>query len=309
MALTLLKEALRPALEVLGNSLHAKSKEFWNVIKTGRTHLQDATPIRLGQEFLGFAGQIDEARRRLGFAEADLAELPIGGTAVGTGINAHREYPPRMCARLSEALGIAVREAGNHFHAQSTLDAPLSAHGPLKTLAASLTKIANDIRWMGSGPRAGLGEIDLPAVQPGSSIMPGKVNPVIAESVLMVAQKVIGNDAALTAAACQNNFELAMSIPLAAQVLHESITLLANGCRNFAAQCIDGITATGKGPELVERGLMLATALAPALGYDTAASIAKEAARTGKTIREIVREKKLLPEDKLTELLDPQKLV
>jgi fumarate hydratase class II len=308
MAMLLLKQDLFHALSELRESLTKKSEELWGVIKTGRTHLQDATPIRLGQEFRGFAGQIDEGKRRVTEAVAELMWLPIGGTAVGTGINAHPEYARRMCEQLSKT-GVQVAESANHFHAQATLDAATQAHAVLKTLAVSLTKICNDIRWMGSGPRAGLGEIDLPAVQPGSSIMPGKVNPVIAESVLMVCQRVIGNDAALTAAACQNNFELAMSIPLAAHVLHESITLLANACRNFALQCIDGITATSKGPELVERGLMLATALAPVLGYDTAASIAKEAAKSGKTIREIVREKKLLPEDKLTELLDPEKLV
>jgi fumarate hydratase class II len=173
----------------------------------------------------------------------------------------------------------------------------------------ALTKIANDIRWMGSGPRAGLGEIELPAVQPGSSIMPGKVNPVIAESVLMVCQRVIGNDAAMTAAACANNFELAMSIPLAADLLHESTMLLANACRNLATQCIDGIKATSRGPELVEKGLMLATALAPVIGYEKAADIAKEAAKTGRTVREVAKEKSGLTDAELAKLLDPETMV
>jgi fumarate hydratase class II len=309
MTLTQIKSRLRPALSTLRDSLKLKSDELWSVIKTGRTHLQDATPIGLGQEFLGFAGQLNESIRRMKYAETDLMELPIGGTAVGTGINSHPEYPSRMCKRFTEWRGITVRETSNHFWAQATLDAVISAHAQLKSLAISLTKIANDIRWMASGPRAGLGEIELPAVQPGSSIMPGKTNPVIAESLLMVCQRVIGNDAALTAAATQCNFELAMSMPLAAHLLHESITLLANACTNFAKNCIDGITATTRGPELVEKGLMLATALAPVIGYDAAAAIAKEAAKTGKTIREIAREKTALTEAQLNELLDPARMV
>lgn len=329
MALLLIRKRLHPALCTLHASLAKKSREFWSIIKTGRTHLQDATPIRLGQEFLGFAGQIEAAFHRFAFAENELRHLPIGGTAVGTGINAHPEYATRVCALLTKWLveeaaravdtfdaappvvigPLHVFEASNHFWAQATLDTAVSAHSALKTLAVSLTKIANDIRWMGSGPRAGLGEIDLPAVQPGSSIMPGKVNPVIAESVLMACQRVIGNDAALTAAGTQNNFELAMSIPLAAQCLHESIVLMANSCTNFAKQCIDGLTATQKGPELVERGLMLATALAPVVGYDTAASIAKEAAKMGKTVREVAKVKTQLTEGQLKELLNAEKMV
>ncbi len=329
MAHTLLVHNLYPALLAVEFSLGAKSKELWPIIKTGRTHLQDATPIRLGQEFGGYAGQIQTIRIRLLSIGADLRKLALGGTAVGTGINAHREFAPRVCAALSQHLivenrppampstprsnqpstPVAFTENKNHFAAQATLDTAVCAHAALNSLAVSLTKIANDIRWMGSGPRAGLGEIELPAVQPGSSIMPGKVNPVICESVLMVCQRVIGNDAALTAAATQCNFELAMSMPLAAHLLHESITLLANACKNFATQCIDGITATTRGPELVEKGLMLATALAPVIGYDQAAAIAKEAAKTGKTIREIAREKTTLTEAQLNDLLDPAKMV
>jgi fumarate hydratase class II len=309
MGLRLLKDDLRPALRALQKSLLRKSEELWPVIKTGRTHLQDATPIRLGQEFLGYAGQIEAAGLRAARAAEELSVLPLGGTAVGTGINAHPEYARRVCGLLCEWLGVQVREAENHFWPQATLDAAVAAHGALKALAVSLTKIANDVRWMGSGPRAGLGEIELPAVQPGSSIMPGKVNPVIAESVLMVCQRVIGNDAAVTAAGGQNNFELAMSIPLAAACLHESVTLLARACENFARQCVDGIRATGRGPALVEAGLMLATALAPVVGYEAAAGIAKEAARTGRTVREVAREKAGLSDERLAELLSPEAMV
>jgi fumarate hydratase class II len=313
MTLRLDRNELFPALQVLRESLSVKGKELWPVIKTGRTHLQDATPIRLGQEFVGYCGLIVEAIKRSSDLWVAMCHLPLGGTAVGTGINAHPEFAKRMCNLLTEwsryeGMG-GLSEAKNHFWPQATLDSAMTAHGYLRTLAVSLTKIANDIRWMGSGPRAGLGEIELPAVQPGSSIMPGKVNPVICESVLMVCQRVIGNDAAMTAAAMQNNFELAMSIPLAAFLLHESITLLANACRNFATQCIDGIKATARGPELVERGLMLATALVPAIGYEAAAAIAKEAAATGRTIREVARERARLSEERLKELLDPARMV
>ncbi len=247
MAHTLFDKQLNPAVRTLVDSLHNKVKEFWPIIKTGRTHLQDATPIRLGQEFGGYQGQVGghELRGLFG-AQMELRYLPVGGTAVGTGINAHPEFSTRICSLLSTLCKArpVFKATRNHFADQATLDIAVSAHHALKSLAISLTKIANDIRWMGSGPRAGLGEIELPAVQPGSSIMPGKVNPVIAESLLMVCQRVIGNDAALTAAACQCNFELAMSIPLAAHLLHESITLLANACTNFATRCIDGIKAT-----------------------------------------------------------------
>jgi fumarate hydratase, class II len=310
MALQLIHSDLDKGMALLADSLYAKAKEFWPVIKTGRTHLQDATPIRLGQEFQGYAGQIMviTLNQMIG-TEIKLRQLPLGGTAVGTGINAHPEFAARVCEKLNDGSELRVKEARNHFFAQATLDTVVNLHSVLKALAVALTKIANDIRWMGSGPRAGLGEIELPAVQPGSSIMPGKVNPVICESVLMVCQRVIGNDAAMTAAAMQNNFELAMSIPLAAFLLHESITLLANACRNFATQCIDGIKATSRGPELVERGLMLATALVPAIGYEAAAAIAKEAAATGRTIREVAREKAGLSEERLKELLDPERMV
>jgi fumarate hydratase class II len=304
-----IKEDLLPALRVLKASLERKSKEFWGVIKTGRTHLQDATPIRLGQEFLGYAGQIERGITRMEGALEELAEVALGGTAVGTGINTHPEFARRTTARLAMMTGLAIRETSNHFQAQSSLDNAVAASGAVKTLAVSLTKIANDIRWLGSGPRAGIGELDLPAVQPGSSIMPGKVNPVIAESVLMVCAQVIGNDAAITVGGQSGNFEINLSMPLVAYDLLQSIELLAAAAKNFATQTIDGLTATSRGPEMVERGLAIGTALAPIIGYDAAAQIAKEAAASGRTIREVARERTKLSDSELEKILDPALMV
>jgi fumarate hydratase class II len=304
-AASAIKDDLLPALSVLKASLEKKSKEFWGIIKTGRTHLQDATPIRLGQEFLGYAGQMERGIARVKRALEELSEVALGGTAVGTGINTHPEFAKKACARLSYMTGLQIHETSNHFQAQSTLDNCVFASGALKTVAVSLTKIANDIRWLGSGPRAGIGELELPAVQPGSSIMPGKVNPVICESVLMVCAQVIGNDAAITVGGQSGNFEINLTMPLVAYDLLQSISILANGARNIATQCIDGITATPQGPQMVERGLAIGTALAPIIGYDAAADIAKEAAKTGKTIREVAREKTKLSEGELNKILDP----
>ena len=304
-AASAIKEDLLPALATLQASLEKKSKEFWPIIKTGRTHLQDATPIRLGQEFLGYAGQIERGRKRVEQALAELCEVALGGTAVGTGINTHPEFAKRTAARLSQMTGLPIHETSNHFQAQSSLDNCVAASGALKTVAVSLTKIANDIRWLGSGPRAGIGEIELPAVQPGSSIMPGKVNPVICESVLMVCLQVIGNDAAITIGGQSGNFEINLTMPIVAYDLLQSISLLANASTNLAKQCIDGLKATAKGPEMVERGLAICTSLAPVIGYDAAAGLAKEAAKTGKTIREVAREKTELSEADLDKLLDP----
>jgi fumarate hydratase class II len=310
MAAVMIQDTLINCASWLHGSLTRKSHEFWGVIKTGRTHLQDATPIRLGHEFFGYADQMTNAEiRGLVFSKIQLQNLPLGGTAVGTGINAHPKMAARVCKLLASWTNVRFKEASNHFWPQATLDTAVYAHSGLKGLAISLVKICNDIRWMSSGPRAGLGEIELPAVQPGSSIMPGQVNPVICESVLMVCQRVLGNDAAMTAAATSANFELAMSMPLAAMLLHESITLLAAACKNLATQCIDGIKATPRGPELVEKGLMLATALVPAIGYEKAAEIAKEAAKSGRTIREVAREKSGLSEKVLTKLLDVRAMV
>jgi fumarate hydratase, class II len=307
-ALVEIEERLIPALEGLEAALRAKSEEFWEVIKTGRTHLQDATPVRLGQEFVGYAGQVERAIRRARHAQAELSEVALGGTAVGTGVNTHPEFASKVCALLSQELGVPVRETDNHFQAQNTLDGVLEASGSLRTIAVSLYKIANDIRWLGSGPRAGIGEIALPEVQPGSSIMPGKVNPVIAESLLQVVAQVIGCDAAILQASHGGVFELNMMMPVAGHNLLLAIELLSASAHNFSEQCVKGIRATDKGPEMVERGLMLATGLVPAVGYDAAADIAKTAAKSGKTIREVAREKTKLSEEELDDLLNPMRM-
>jgi fumarate hydratase class II len=307
-ALISIKVDLLPALEKLQGALEEKAREFDDVVKTGRTHLQDATPIRLGQEFKGYAGQMERGILRLRKAMDDLSEVALGGTAVGTGVNTHPEFASRVCERLSRRFGVEVRETENHFQAQSAMDGTVFASGALKTVAVSLMKIANDIRWLGSGPRAGIGEIALPEVQPGSSIMPGKVNPVIAESAAMVAAQVMGNDATITIAGQSGNFELNVMLPLIAYNLLQSIELLANAAENFTDQSIVGIKATERGPELVETGLMLATALAPEIGYDRAAEISKEAYKTGRTIREVAREKTELSEEELDKLLDARKM-
>ena len=298
-------EDLLPALAELETALRKKSEEFWGVVKTGRTHLQDATPIRLGQEFLGYAGQMELAQKRARVALAELSVLALGGTAVGTGIGMHPEFATRVIARLRELTGLDLSETTNHFQSQSTLDGVVHASGSLKTIAVSLLKIANDIRWLGSGPRAGIGEIELPEVQPGSSIMPGKINPVIAESVTMASAKVIGNDATIAIAGQSGNFELNVMMPVAAHSLLESIDLLAAVARNFARQCISGLKATSKGPDMVARGLAICTALAPIIGYDAAAAIAHEASETGETIREVAQRKTDLSAEELDKVLEP----
>jgi len=307
-ALALIRQSLRPSIQTLHGSLLAKSEVFMGIVKTGRTHLQDATPVRLGQEFLGYAGQVERALARLAHAEDDLAEVPLGGTAVGTGTGRHPEFAARVCARLEALLDIPVRESTNHFQAQSSLDALVAASGVLRAYATALMKIANDIRWLGSGPRAGLGELELPAVQPGSSIMPGKINPVIAESVIQVCAQVVGNDVVVAIGNQWGQFELNTMMPVMAHNLLSSVSLLATSSVNFGRQCVDGLKATTKGPDMVERGLMLGTALAPVLGYDAAAEIAKEAAKTGRTIREVARERTKLSDEDLTNLLDASKM-
>jgi fumarate hydratase, class II len=307
-ALISIEQDLLPALQKLRAALQEKASQFDDVVKTGRTHLQDATPIRLGQEFLGYAGQIERGIERLRNAQDDLSEVALGGTAVGTGVNTQPEFAARVCERLSERFGVDVHETENHFQAQSTMDATVFASGALKTVAVSLMKISNDIRWLGSGPRAGIGEIALPEVQPGSSIMPGKVNPVIAESVAMVAAQVMGNDATIAIAGQSGNFELNVMLPLIAYNLLQSIELLANAAENLTDQCVIGIEATERGPELVEQGLMLATALAPVVGYDKAAEISKAAYKSGRTIREVARENTDLSEEELDRLLDARKM-
>jgi fumarate hydratase class II len=307
-ALISIQEDLLPALEKLQGALEEKSREFDDVVKTGRTHLQDATPIRLGQEFTGYAGQIERGIERVKKAREDLTEVALGGTAVGTGVNTHDEFAQRVCDRLSERFGVEVRETGNHFQAQSAMDGPVFTSGALKTVAVSLMKIANDIRWLGAGPRANLAEIALPEVQPGSSIMPGKVNPVICESAMMVAAQVIGNDTTIALAGQGGNFELNTMLPLIAYNLLQSIDILGSAAANLADQSVVGLEATERGPELVEKGLMLATALAPEVGYDKAADIAKEAFKTDQTIREVAREQTDLSDEELDEALDAKKM-
>ena len=299
-----IEEDLVPALEVLRAALDAKAEELWPIVKTGRTHLQDATPVRLGQEFRGYAGQAEESVRRCRTAQDELVAVPLGGTAVGTGINAAPGYAAMACARLAKATGLDVHEAPNHFHAQATLDAVIAAHGGIRAIALSLWKIASDVRLMGMGPRAGIAEIALPETQPGSSIMPGKVNPVIVESLTMVVARVIGNDATIAFGQTGSFLELNVMMPVTAAALLESISLLAAAARNFADRCVAGITATERGPALVQQGLMLATALAPEIGYDAAAALAKEAFKSGRTIRELATERGIAA-DRLDELLDP----
>jgi fumarate hydratase class II len=307
-ALISIKEDLLPALEKLQGALEDKAREFDEVVKTGRTHLQDATPIRLGQEFKGYAGQVQRGIERVKKAQEDLTEVALGGTAVGTGVNTHAEFASKVCQRLSERFGVEVRETENHFQAQSAMDGTVFVSGALKTVAVSLMKIANDIRWLGAGPRANLAEIALPEVQPGSSIMPGKVNPVIAESAMMVAAQVIGNDATIALAGQGGNFELNTMLPLIAYNLLQSTDILGSAAANLADQTVAGLEATERGPELVEKGLMLATALAPEVGYDKAAEIAKEAFKTDQTIREVAREQTDLSEEELDEVLDAKKM-
>jgi fumarate hydratase class II len=307
-ALTAIESSLLPALRVLRDELQNKSEQFDDIVKVGRTHLQDAVPIRLGQEFSAFAAQMVHGIEHLESVCGGLRELPAGGTAVGTGINAHPEFGKQMAAKLSEMTGLQFVEAANHFEAQAARDAAVRVSGALRALAVSLIKIADDIRWLGSGPRFGLGELKLPAVQPGSSIMPGKVNPVIAESLMQAAVQVIGNDLAIAAAGLYSNFQLNTMQPLIARNLLEQIRLLAGAARMFTEKMIVGIEpdrerlAAG-----AERSLSLATALATLVGYDRAAEIAKRAEAEGKSIREVAGEEKLLPDDVLDRLLDPRR--
>ena len=308
-ALIAIHEDLIPALKVLRDALNAKAGEFADIVKTGRTHLQDATPVTLGQVFSGFASQVEHGIARLESAGQSLAELALGGTAVGTGLNAHPEFARRTIARLASRTRLPFREAADHFEAQSGRDAAVEASGALKVVAVSLTKLANDVRWMGSGPRNGLGELIIPEVQPGSSIMPGKVNPVIAESVLMVAAQVIGNDLTVTVSGQAGNFELNVMMPVIARNLLESIALLAASARNFEERLIRGLKADRERiSRQLEESLALCTSLAPIIGYDAAAAIAKEAAHSGRTVREVAAERKVLPPDELAQALDPKQM-
>jgi fumarate hydratase class II len=301
-----LKNRLIPALSKLHAALEAKTKEFWDVIKIGRTHLMDATPVRLGQEFSGYAQQVAYAKERALKSIEVLRELPLGGTAVGTGLNRDVNLPKKILKHLEQRTGIAFYEAKNHFEAQGGKDAVVEVSGQLKTIAVSLFKIANDIRWLASGPRCGIGEIQLPATQPGSSIMPGKVNPVMCEAMMMVCAQVIGNDTTITWAGANGNFELNVMMPVIAHDLLESVRLLSNVVDIFCDKCVRGIVANEERcRELIELSMAMVTSLAPMIGYDRAAEIAKESAKTGRTVREIAREKRVLPEKELERALDP----
>ncbi|MGD0651627.1 MAG: class II fumarate hydratase [Verrucomicrobiia bacterium] len=300
-----IQEELIPALQHLHGALAKKAKQFDDVMKIGRTHLQDATPVRLGQEFSGYAAQVENGIARAKRAVEVLSELPLGGTAVGSGLNAHPDFPKKTIAKLADELKVKLTEARNHFEAAAARDACVETSGHLKTIAVSLAKIANDIRLLGSGPRCGIGELKIPAVQPGSSIMPGKVNPVIAESMIQVCLWVISADLAVTLGGLQSFFELNVGMPLIATKMLESTHLLAASARNFADKCVKGIEADHERCEsLVEQSLAMCTPLAPVIGYDKAAAIAKKACETGKTVREITREISGLSEKQLDKIFN-----
>jgi fumarate hydratase class II len=308
-AVLALRDQLIPALERLYAALARKAQDWNGIVKTGRTHLQDATPVRLGQEFGGYAAQVEKGIGRARRAIEALRELPLGGTAVGTGINCPIGFPQATLAHLNQSLRAAFIEAGNHFEANAARDGAVEAAGLLKTIAVSLSKIADDIRWLGSGPRAGLGELHLTAVQPGSSIMPGKVNPVMAEALLQACAYTIAADAAITYGGLGSHFELNLMMPLIAHHLLTATEVLANAVKTFTARCVVGLEADeARCRETVERNLALATALAPAIGYDRAAEVSKEAAASGRTVREIALEWELLSPDQLHELLDARRM-
>jgi fumarate hydratase class II len=304
-AVAAMREELLPALDKLAGSLEAKASELADVVKSGRTHLMDATPVTLGQEFGGYAAQVRKGVDRVEKVLPELEELALGGTAVGTGINAPEGYAEAVIGLMAERSGFPYREADDHFEAQGSKDATVMASGVLKTLATSLFKIANDIRFLGSGPTSGISELKIPALQPGSSIMPGKVNPVMSEMMMMVAAHVIGNDAAITWGGANGNFELNVMMPMIVHNLLESIELLANAADTFAERCVDGLEANDqRARELVEKNAIIVTALNPHIGYDNGARIAKEAVASGRSVRELVLEAGLMSEDELDEALD-----
>ncbi|HET7321141.1 MAG TPA: class II fumarate hydratase [Longimicrobiaceae bacterium] len=300
---------LVPALERLRDALSQKSEEFDDVVKSGRTHLMDATPVRLGQEFGGYAAQIGNSLRRLGDASSELSELALGGTAVGTGTNRLPGFPEKTIARISRATGLEFREAENHFEAQGAKDAYVFASGTLNTLAVSLLKIANDIRWLSSGPTSGIHEITLPAIQPGSSIMPGKVNPVQSEAMMMVCAQVMGNHVTVTIGGQHGNFELNVMMPVMAHAFLQSCSILANACDAFREKCVVGITANReRARELLEKNPSIATALNAYIGYDEASSVAKEAAKENESVREVVKRRGLLKDEQLDEVLNVREM-
>ncbi len=301
-----LQTLLAPALNELARALEEKSRAFSSIVKIGRTHLMDATPLTLGQEFSGYAAQVSKAVERTRHGVRRLRELAIGGTAVGTGINCHPEFAGRVCRLLTNTTGIEFIEAANHFEAQGARDDCVEVAGILATIAASLTKMANDIRLLGSGPRAGLGELKLPATQPGSSIMPGKVNPVMCEMLVQVGLYVQGLTQTVTLSGRDGHFELNVTLPLMAHCLHEAVACLAHAVTSFTTRCVVGLEAdAARCRELVDRSLMLVTALNPHIGYDAAAAVAKEALATGRTLREVVLARKLLDATVVDRALDP----
>ena len=294
----LIKQKLIPSLKDLHKALLKKSKEFWPIYKVGRTHLQDAIPIRLGQEFKGYARQIELGIERIQKSIKSLLELPIGGTAVGTGINTHPRFARLAISVINKKTGVKFIEASDHFEAQGAREASVEMSGILKTIAVSLIKIANDIRWLGSGPRCGIGELKLPEIQLGSSIMPGKINPVMPESLIQVCAQVIGNDATITLGGLGGNFELNVMMPLIAYNLIQSIKILSNAIRNFTEKCIMGLEADRKRcEEMIEKSLFLSTFLIPILGYDKTSKITRKAYFENKTIREVAIEEGVLPEE------------
>jgi fumarate hydratase class II len=297
---------LIPALAACRETLAQKAAEWANILKVGRTHLNDATPMTLGQEVGGWARQLEQSIDRAGRAQEAVLELPIGGTAVGTGVNTHAEFGWRVCRLLAHETGIPLVEAANHFEANAQRDGLVECHGQLRCIAATLFGVANNLRWLGSGPRCGLGELKLPERQPGSSIMPGKVNPVLCESLMQVSARVMGNDQTVAfCGAAGGQFQLNVMMPVMAHAVLESIRLLAAGTRAFTNFCLVPMEADAKVCEAaVERSLAMATGLTPYIGYDRAADVAKEALRTGKTVREVCREKKVLPEEQIDEALD-----
>ena len=304
-----IRDELVPALGRLQEALADRARDFDGIVKSGRTHLMDATPVRLGQEFGGYARQVEKGIERVERAGEELAEVALGGTATGTGINTHPEFARRTMARVAARFGIDFREAADHFEAQGAKDACVSLGGALNTVAASLMKVADDIRWLASGPTSGISEIQLPAVQPGSSIMPGKVNPVICEALMMVCARVAGNATTVTIGGQRGNFELNVMMPVIADALLESITLLANASEVFADRCVAGITARPeRARELLERNPSIATALNAYIGYDKAAVVAKKAAAEGRSVREVVEEMGLIDPEELDAALDVRQM-
>ena len=307
---SLILNSLVPNLKILEKELSLKARKFDKIFKIGRTHLQDATPITLGQEFGGYASMVSKSIEFIKQTSSNLSELAQGGTAVGTGINSHPKFGKKVAIEISKKVGIKFKEASNHFEAQASKDALVLTSGALKTLATSLMKIGNDIRWLGSGPRCGFGEISVPAIQPGSSIMPGKVNPVLAESLTQVCAQVIGNDLTISIAGQSGNFELNVMMPVMAHNMIESVEILSNVSAVFAKDCVSGIEVNKEQCEsTIEKSLAMCTSLAPVIGYDKAAAVAKKAFNENKTVREVVDENKILEKKEAARILDPKTMI